>query len=91
LCPHCNSEENHRYEQIEAISLKPSLPISVGALKVLRLWQGCDYATARRVIIKPELSSELEQVLHDYIRYILQRELKSLAWLKELKGSIAAV
>ena len=91
LCPHCNSEENHRYEQIEAISLKPSLPLSVGALKVLRLWQSCDYATARRVRVKPELSSELERVLHEYIRYILQRELKSLTWLKELKKEIAAM
>jgi DNA repair protein RecO (recombination protein O) len=91
LCPHCNSEENHRYEQIEAISLKPSLPLSVRALKVLRLWQSCDYATARRVRVKPDLSRELEQVLHEYIRYILQRELKSLTWLKELKKEIAAV
>jgi DNA repair protein RecO (recombination protein O) len=86
LCPHCNSEENHRYEQIEAISLKPSLPLSVGALKILRLWQSCDYATARRVRLKPELSSELERVLCEYIRYILQRELKSLTWLKELRN-----
>ena len=91
LCPHCNSEENHRYEQIEAFSLKPSLTLSVGALKVLRLWQSCDYATARRVRIKPELSSELERVLHEYIRYILQRELKSLTWLQELKKEIAAI
>jgi DNA repair protein RecO (recombination protein O) len=88
LCPHCNSEENHHYEQIETISLKPSLPISVWALKVLRLWQSCDYATARRVKVKPELSSELERVLQEYIRYILQRELKSLTWLKELKKEI---
>jgi len=85
LCPHCNSEENHRYEQIEAIPLKPSLPLSVGALKVLRLWQSHDYDTARRVRVNPELSYELEQVLHEYIIYILQRELKSLTWLKELK------
>jgi len=91
LCPHCNSEENHRYEQIEAISLKPSLTLSVGALKVLRLWQSCDYATARRVRIKPELSWELERVLHEYIRYILQRELKSLTWLQEFKKEIAAI
>jgi DNA repair protein RecO (recombination protein O) len=91
LCPHCNSEENHRYEQIEAFSLKHSLTLSVGALKVLRLWQSCDYAIARRVRIKPELSSELERVLHEYIRYILQRELKSLDWLQELKKEIAAI
>jgi DNA repair protein RecO (recombination protein O) len=85
MCPHCNTEEDHRYEQVEAISLKPSLPLSVGALKVLRLWQSCDYATARRVRVKLELSWELERVLCEYIRYILQRELKSLTWLKELK------
>jgi DNA repair protein RecO (recombination protein O) len=91
LCPPCNSEQNHLYEQINAIPLKPALPLSVGALKVLRLWQSCDYATARRVRVKPELSCELEQVLHEYIRYILQRELKSLTWLKELKRGIAAV
>jgi len=90
LCPQCNSEEDRRYEKIEAISLKPSLPISVAALKVLRLWQSCDYATARRVRIKPELSWELEQILCEYIRYILQRELKSLNWLKELKREITA-
>jgi DNA repair protein RecO (recombination protein O) len=90
LCPHCNSEEIHRYEQSEAMSLKTSLPLSVGVLKVLRLWQSCDYATARRVKVKPELSWELEQVLREYIRYILQRELKSLTWLKELKRVIAA-
>jgi DNA repair protein RecO (recombination protein O) len=85
LCPHCKSEENNRYEQIEAMSLRTSIPLSVEALKVLRLWQSCDYATARRVRVKPELSVDLEQVLHEYIRYILQREIKALAWLKEVK------
>ena len=89
LCPHCNSEENLRYEQTGAISAKPSFPLSVEALKVLRLWQSCDYATARRVKVKPELSWELERALYEYIRYILQRELKSLTWLKELRKEIA--
>jgi DNA repair protein RecO (recombination protein O) len=86
LCPNCNSGENHLHEQIELIASKPSLPLSVEALKVFRLWQRCDYATARRVKVKPELSSELEYVLHEYITYILQRELKSLTWLRELKN-----
>jgi DNA repair protein RecO (recombination protein O) len=88
LCPHCNSEENHHCEQTETILLKLSFPLSVEALKVLRLWQSCDYATARRVRVKPELSWELEQVLHEYIRYLLQRELKSMAWLKEVKDEL---
>jgi len=90
LCPRCNSEENPRHEQHETVSLKPSLPLSVEALKVLRLWQSCDFATAKRVKMKPELSWELEQALHGYITYILQRELKSQSWLKELKREMAA-
>jgi DNA repair protein RecO (recombination protein O) len=84
LCPACNSEENSRYEQIDTIPTKPSFPLSVQALKVLRLWQSCDYATSRRVKVKPGLSRELEQVLCVYIRYIAQRELKSLTWLRQL-------
>ena len=88
LCPNCISEENYDYEQIEAIPLTPSLPFSVRSLKVLRLWQNCDYATARRVTINPELSAELERVLQEYIRCILQRELKSLTWLRELKKEL---
>jgi DNA repair protein RecO (recombination protein O) len=91
VCPRCNSEENNRYEQIDAISFNPSIPFSVGALKVLRLWQSCDYVTARRVKIKPELSAELARILHEYIRYILQRELKSLTWLQELRNGIAII
>jgi DNA repair protein RecO (recombination protein O) len=85
LCHMCISDENCDYEQIEAVPLRHSIPLSVGALKVLRLWQNCDYATARRVKISPELSSELERILYEYIRCILQRELQSLTWLQELK------
>lgn len=60
-------------------------PLSLNALKVLRLWQDCDYATARQVKINPELSSELEQVIREYIKYLLERQLKSTAWLDRLK------
>jgi DNA repair protein RecO (recombination protein O) len=89
LCPRCTPEQYYRYKQTEGTSIIPLLPVSVGALKVLRLWQSCDYATARRVNVKPELSRELEQILQQYIRCILQRELKSLTWLKELRKEIA--
>jgi len=72
LCPRCSQKE------------PMSCPLSVDALKVFRLWQDCDYAVARRVKIKSDLSHELEQVLQGYIRYVLQRELKSMSWLEEL-------
>jgi len=91
LCPRCHSEEKRRYEQIERISARPSFPLSVQALKVLRLWQSCDYATSKRVNVNAELSQELEQVLSEYIRYIVQRELKSLTWLQELRKESASL
>jgi len=59
--------------------------MSLNALKVLRLWQDCDYATARRVKLDPHLFQEMEQVLREYIRYLLERQLKSTAWLDRLK------
>ncbi|MBM3118173.1 MAG: DNA repair protein RecO [Chloroflexi bacterium] len=60
-------------------------PLSLNALKVLRLWQNCDYVTAMRVRINPGLATELEQLLREYIRYLLERQLKSTAWLDKLK------
>ena len=63
-------------------------PISLNALKVLRLWQNCDYATARRVKISPELATELEQIMREYIKYLLDKQLKSTAWLDKLKREI---
>jgi DNA repair protein RecO (recombination protein O) len=99
MCPDCNSQENNSYEQTEEVSARPeqiegvsseaSLRVSVAALKVLRLWQNCDYTTAIRVRVGPELARELERVMCDYIRYILQRELRSLDWLRQLKRGIA--
>ena len=91
LCPHCNFSEALHWEQADTGSFMPSSPLSVDALKVLRLWQSCDYPTAKRVRVKAELSSELEQVLRKYIRYLLQREVKSIAWLEELKKSCLRV
>ena len=65
-------------------------PLSLNALKVLRLWQECDYATASRVRINSQLSSELEQVLREYIRYLLERQLKSTAWLDKLRQEVGS-
>jgi DNA repair protein RecO (recombination protein O) len=76
LCSNCGQEDPAAHS------------ISVEAVKVLRLWQDCDYATARRVVLKSGLALELEQVLQGYIKYLLQREVKSVAWLDELKRTL---
>ena len=75
LCPLCAEKEFMSH------------PLSVTALKTLRLWESCNYDTAKRVNLRPALSSELAQVLQDYIKYLLQREVKSIGWLEELKKS----
>jgi len=63
-------------------------PLSVNALKVLRLLQNYDYSTVSRLKITPELSHELEGVMRDYLKYLLEREVKSTAWLDALKGQV---
>lgn len=73
LCPDCGYHE------------PTARPLSLNALKVLRLWQDCSYVTAKRVRLNPELASELEQVMREYIKYLLERQLKSTAWLDKLK------
>jgi len=60
-------------------------PVSVNALKVLRLLQGSEYDTIVKLKMNPELSHQLEMVMRDYLRYLLEREVKSAAWLDTLR------
>jgi len=65
-------------------------PVSPNGLKVLRLLQDSDYDTAQRLGLNPELSCELEGVIRHYLRYLLEREVKSAAWLDMLRGRMKA-
>ncbi|MCL0065541.1 DNA repair protein RecO [Dehalococcoidia bacterium] len=72
LCPNCAHTE-------------PVVrPMSVNALKVMRLLQRGDYATASRVRLVPELSRELERTIQGYVRYLLEREIKATGFLDRL-------
>jgi DNA repair protein RecO (recombination protein O) len=73
LCPNCKLEH------------PTSFPISVDALKVLRLFQRSDFDAASRLKISPELSQELKAALASYIHYLLEREVKSATWLDSLR------
>jgi len=73
LCPACREKE------------PLSQPISLNALKVMRFLQQSDYPRASRVRISEELSRELESLMRHYIRYTLEREVKSVAWLDRLR------
>ncbi len=73
LCPNCCQSQPLTY------------PLSVNALKVLRLLQNSAYSTVSQLKINPQLSHELETVMRDYLKYLLEREVKSVAWLDSLR------
>jgi DNA repair protein RecO (recombination protein O) len=62
-----------------------SVPLSVNAQKVLRLLQGNDYNNASRVRIDTGLAREIENVISLYLKHLLEREVKSAAWLDTLR------
>ena len=62
-------------------------PISVDVLKILRFLQSSDYNTASRLKMNQELSQQLEMVVRDYLKYLLEREVKSAAWLDKLRST----
>jgi DNA repair protein RecO (recombination protein O) len=60
-------------------------PISVNALKVLRFIQKNDYNAVERLKIDKALSLEIEDITRSYLKYLLEREVRSANWLDELK------
>ena len=79
LCPDCSHRQPLTY------------PLSVNALKVLRLLQSSDYSTINKLKMNPQLSQELEVVVRNYLQYLLEREIKSATWLDTLKEQIKQV
>jgi DNA repair protein RecO (recombination protein O) len=73
LCPDCHPSQPFTY------------PLSVNAQKVLRLLQDSDYAGVSRLKIDSELARELGNVLSGHLKYLLEREVKSAAWLETLR------
>jgi DNA repair protein RecO (recombination protein O) len=58
--------------------------ISLNALKVLRLWLKCDFETARRVKLTPDLTQEIKKLMGENIKYVLEKQLKSIEWIDKL-------
>ncbi|MEO5950879.1 MAG: DNA repair protein RecO [Chloroflexia bacterium] len=56
--------------------------LSVNALKIMRLMQRSPYSAIARVRLDDDLSSELVGVMHSYITYILERELRSAHFVR---------
>jgi len=73
LCPQCREKESL------------ARPISLNALKVMRFISKSDYTKAGKLKLNVELSRELEQLMRHYIRYLLEREVKSVEFLDRLR------
>lgn len=73
LCSRCSG-------QPEAYS------ISADAVGVLRMLQGGDYDSALKVKLGQGLTTELGKAMQEYISYVLEGRVKSVAWLYRLKA-----
>jgi len=73
VCPNCTRKESL------------VRPVSTEALKVMRFLIDNDHTSAGRLRISPDLSHELEQLIREYIRYLLEREVKSVEFLDRLR------
>ncbi len=63
--------------------------ISAAGVKVLRYLQTRSWDTVRALQLRPGLHRELEDVMHFYLTYILERNLKSVAFLQRLREEAA--
>ncbi len=73
LCPNCQQADRR------------AQPISAAAVKVLRYLQTRPYETIQVLHLRRTIQKELEQVMHFYLTYILERNLKSVGFLHRLR------
>ncbi len=73
LCPACGA------------GLPGVWSVSVEALKYLRHFQRSDYSGAQRARPTPEVQNEVEALVQKYITYLLERELNSPGFLRQIK------
>lgn len=77
LCPNCQPAD------------RKAKPISAAAVKVLRYLQTRDWKTAQSLNLKRPLHTELEDLMHFYLTYHLERHLKSVDFLHRLRREAA--
>ncbi len=77
LCPDCYEADRN------------ALPVSAVAVKVLRYLQTRSWDVVSHLRLKTPLKQELEHVMHDYIKYTLERDLKSVEFLNRLRREAA--
>ncbi len=74
LCPDCRGKEGL------------DRPTSVDSVKVLRFLAQNECAALTRLRLKPRLAREIEDLMQGYVTYVLDREVASAKWLRELRA-----
>jgi DNA repair protein RecO (recombination protein O) len=74
LCPDCRGKEGL------------DRPASVDCVKVLRFFTQNGCPALSRLRIKPRLAREIEDLMQGYVTYVLDREVASAKWLRELRS-----
>jgi DNA repair protein RecO (recombination protein O) len=59
--------------------------LSVNALKMLRLLLHGRFEDVARVSVSPELADELERSMRDYVRWVLERDVRSSAFIDTVR------
>lgn len=77
LCPDCHGRDRN------------ARPITAVAVKVLRYLQTRGWETVNALRLKPALQRELETLMHYYLTYVLERNLKSVDFLQRLRREAA--
>ena len=73
LCPAC------------AAAIELAYPVSVSGLKVMRFLLENRYDAAARLKLDPSLNRNLAAVIRAYIHFLLEKGIRSAAWLDELR------
>ncbi len=79
LCPQCRQSQMVAY------------PLTADTLRVLQFLQDNDYDTARHLKVSSDLSRHVATLMRDYLRYLLERDLKSADWLDTIREQITGV
>lgn len=77
LCPRCG------------LGMHGVRPVSMPALKILRHFQRSSYAEARRAHLSANVDRELENLMSYYLTYLLERNLNSPAFLRQVRKTSA--
>jgi DNA repair protein RecO (recombination protein O) len=93
-CAHCNAElrpEENGFTPALGGALCPNCahlwaqPLSMNALKVLRLLQRTEWTRVPRFHLDVRLQAEIENAMHGLLRFHLERDLKSWSFLEILR------